>query len=84
MKLKELIGVCERAIVKGHGHLYLTIPLPKRYTPHRDGVKLLGNAGPRGKVCTIREETGELVAVFKARAILDFLEKEKLRGGNDE
>lgn len=73
MKISELRAACT-AINPLDGkpveHIYLT--LPRSRLPQGATIRFLGRRGPRGKLCTVKEEGDGFacVAVFKTAEIL--------------
>lgn len=69
MTLHEL-----RTLAQNQGYCYLTIP--RKTLPRGDKVRLLGQRGPLGRICTVKEtEDGfDVVAVFESKKILKFIE----------
>jgi hypothetical protein len=63
-------------IVEQGPYIYLTIP--RKTPPRGDKVRLFGQYGPLGKLCTVKETDDgyNVVAVFDTQKILDSINKE--------
>lgn len=83
MTPEQLIALCKAPVDGLDGkpiipdHIYLTVP--KNSLP-RDRIRLVGRAGPLGKVCTVNDAPtfGDyrytVVAIFHRKAVIKFLE----------
>lgn len=64
-------------LAKTQPHIYLT--LPRKRIPARPKVRLMGNHGPLGRVCNVKEseEGYNVVATFNSADILQWLDRKE-------